>query len=84
MKHRRDDQRDCRQGKGDRRGPSASFVKPLLAVLLAAAQDRQPQHEQNVADNRAGNRSFDHAGQAFRERNNGDDQFRRVPKRGIQ
>src|SRR5947199_10558459 len=37
------------------------------------AQDRQPEHEQNVADNRAGNRRFDHAAQAFRECNHGND-----------
>ena len=84
VKHRRNDQRDRRQGQGDRRGARASLIKPLLAVLCAAAQDRQSEHEQNVADDRAGNRRFDHAAQTFRERNHGNDEFRRVPKRGIQ
>ena len=84
MEHRRNDQRDRRQGQGDRRRARASPIKPLLAVPCPAAQDRQPEHEQNVADNRARNRRFDHAAQTFRERNHGNDQFRRVPKRGIQ
>ena len=66
-----------------RRAP-ASPIKPLLSVLSAAAQDRQPEHQQNVANNRARDRRFDHAGETFRERNHGDNQFRRVAKRGIQ
>ena len=84
VKYRRYDQRDRRQGQGDRRGARASPIKPLLAVLCPAAQDRQSEHKQNVADNRAGNRRFDHAAQAFRERNHSNDEFRRVPERCIQ
>ena len=72
------------RGEGDRGGARAGPIKPLLTVLCAAAQDGQPEHEQNVADNRARNRRFDHAAQTFRERNHGNDQFRRVPERGIQ
>ena len=46
VKDRRNDQRDRREGEGDRRGARASSVKPLLAVFCAAAQDRQAEHEQ--------------------------------------
>src|SRR5438067_7769992 len=61
MENRGNDQRDRSEGQGDCRGAGASPVKTLLFVLSTSAQDRQPEHQQNVADNRARDRRFDHA-----------------------
>ena len=48
------------------------------------ANEREPEHEQQVADDRAGQRAADDVGQPFVDRDQGDDQLGRVAERGVE
>ena len=59
------------------------LIEALFLVLRPAQQDGETEHEQDVADDRAGDRRFDHAGEAFVKRDAGDDQFGGVTESGV-
>ena len=84
MKDGRDDEGDRGERKRDDGGARAGLVEALFLVLRPAEQDGETEHEQDVADDRAGDRRFDHADVAFVKRDAGDDQLGGVPESGVQ
>ncbi len=60
-------------------------VEPLDGGKLQASnQDAQSEDEEQVADDRAGQRSFDDVHQASSQRHDRDDQLRRIAERGVE
>ena len=84
VKDRRDNEADHaeRQQGYPERGRSA--VEILGLVFQAAGQDAGPEHQQDIADDRAGQRCLDHIDQASLQGNEPDDQFRRVAEGGVE
>ena len=56
----------------------------LDLVLEAAGQERRPQHQQQVADDRAGERGLDHVEHAGAQRHQGDDQLGGIAQGGVE
>ena len=82
------DRRD-QEGHGGQRhhadlGPRADGGEGLYRVTQPAGQEGRAQHQQQVADDRAGDRGLDHVEHAGAQRHNGDDQLRGVTQRGIE
>ena len=76
---------------GIRNRPIASPIMPKARKLdqrsispRPPANEREPEHEQQVADDRAGQRAADDLGQPFVDRDQGDDQLGRVAERGVE
>ena len=84
VKHRWDDQADRGQRERNDGGAGGRAIKTLFLIFRAAQDNGKAEHEQDVADDRAGNGSFHHAGQAFGERDPRDDQLGRVSEGGVQ
>ena len=52
--------------------------------LMPPGQRRRAEHQQNVADDRAGQRGLHHRVEPLSQRHDGDDQLRRVAEGGVQ
>ena len=78
------DQRGGRQQqhRGLRRGGGA--IEVLAVALEAAEEHRGPEHEQDVAHDRADDRGLDHLVQAGAEREEGDDELGRVAEGDVE
>src|ERR1041384_5166432 len=71
--------------------PVSPFERAMPAMISSAAfpnvafnnPPSQIEDEKDVADDRAGDRSFDHTGQSFRKSDARDDQFRGVSERRV-
>ena len=64
--------------------PGRRAVELLRAVLEAADDAGQPEDEQQVADDAAGDRGLDDRGVMRAQRGDGDDQFGGVAERGVE
>ena len=64
--------------------PEGEEARPALDLAATAGEEREPEHEQQVADDRAGQRAADDLGQPLVDRDQGDDQLGRVAERGIE
>ena len=60
------------------------LIEFLLGVPEPARHRRRAQHQQDIADDGTRQRRLHHRIQAFSQRQNGDDQFRRIAECGIQ
>jgi hypothetical protein len=79
--HRQRDDREKEQGGGvGRRGP----IEFLRAASEAADEERCAEHQQQVADDAAGNRGFDQADAPVVERDDRDDQLGGVAERRVE
>ena len=79
----RDDQPEDGDGQQDGAVDGVLAVELLRAVLEAARQDGYPQHEQQVADDRAGDGGLDQLEQAALDGEQGDDQLGCVAEGGV-
>ena len=73
VKHRRDNESDGCEGKRDHGRARPGLVEALFLVLCPTQQDGETKHEQNVADDRPGDRGLDHTDMAFVKRDAGND-----------
>ena len=78
-RRRHRDQRD-RAHDGD----ELPAERPRVDLPLAARDHRDAEHEQDVRDDRAGERASHDAGQRVRDREQGDDQLRCIPEARVQ
>ena len=79
-----ENQGDRRQGQQGGLGTGARGVEVLFRVAEPAGDHRGAEHEQDVADDGAGNRGFHHVVQPGAQRGERDDQLRRIAERGIE
>ena len=73
-----------REKQHGRRIGGRGAMKLLRAPSQSADEKRQPEHEQQVADDAAGDRRLDQLDMPFVQRDERDDQFRRVAEGGVQ
>ena len=64
--------------------PEGEEARPALDLAATSGEQREAEHEQQVADDGAGQRSADDLGQALVDRDQGDDQLGRVAERGVE
>ena len=84
MEDRRNNEGDGGERERDAGGARPGLVEALFLVLRSAQQDGETEHEQDVSNDRAGDRRLDHADVALVKRDAGDDQLGRVPEGGVQ
>src|SRR4029453_14155060 len=84
VKERRHEEPNSTESEQGRTYPSRSTVKYLAFVAQPATQDTEPQYEEDVAENRARNGGFDDVVEAPLECHEGNNQFSRIAKRGIE
>ena len=84
IEHRRHDERDDREKEHDRGVGGRRAVERLGPAAETADETRQAEHQQQVADDAAGDGRFDEADVALMERDDGDDQLRRVAERRVE
>src|SRR4029453_2953538 len=84
VKERRHEEPNGTESEQGRTYPSRSTVKCLAFVAQPATQGTEPQHEEDVADNRARNGGFDNVVEAPLECHEGNNEFSSIAKRGIE
>ena len=84
VKNRRNDQPDG--GQAERRGGNARgrLVERLAVKAHPAGQNGGAEHQENVADDRAGDGGFDHTGQALGQSHQRDDQLGGIAEGGVE
>ena len=84
VERRRHNQRDRRQRQGSRLRPRSGSIEPLYGVLEAPGQHGGAEHQEEVADDRTGERSLDHRIETRSQGRHRDDQLGGVSEGGIQ
>ncbi len=84
VEHRRDDQADGGKAERGRRHPRGRAVERLLLELQPAGNHRSAEDEQDIADDRSGDRGLDDADQTVRQRYQSDDQLGGVTEGRVQ
>jgi hypothetical protein len=82
--HRRDEQADDGDNEQGRVGCRHARAECLGPMPQPADQHARPEHEQQVPDDRAGQRRLDDLDQAFAQREERDDQLGDIAERGIE
>ena len=73
VKDGRNDEGDRGERKRNHRGARARLIETLLLVFHSAEQGGETEHEQNISDDRSGDRCLHYTGESFRERDAGND-----------
>ena len=84
LEDRRHQQRRGRQQQHRRLDAGAGPAEGLLLAAQPAGQHRGAEHQQDVADDRADDRGLDHLLEPLAEREEGDDQLRRVAEGDVE
>ena len=84
MKDRWHNQTDSRKREHRRAEHGSRCIEALLRILEAASENARAEHQQHIADDRAGDRSLDHIEQARAQSHERDNQLRRIAERRIE
>src|SRR5689334_20736640 len=84
MKNRRDNKTDRGQRERDNGSARCGAAKTLFFIFSAAEENREPERQLKVNDNKSDDGSFLHRGQAFGKGDTADDQLRGISECGIE
>ena len=84
VKDGRNKERDAGQPERGRRDARRGLIKSLLRMAQPTGKKRSAEDEQEVADDRTGDRRFDDAVESLAQRDQADDKLRGIPKSRIE